>query len=197
MLGHCERFEHIRRTLWSLAASVTARLIVILSSSLALQVAQVSQELKANVDKPAPAGPQEKTSLKVEAPATATKPHSEKEFAGQVLRPDGSPAKGLSILGYSRFGKLTPDVSLENGSFARATTDADGKFKLNVSSSGPAIFWILPVDLAGERHVVPEVTGSQGQLGRLTLKSGISQASARATDRRRTRLHARHRRPHA
>jgi hypothetical protein len=55
-------------------------------------------------------------------------------IAGRVERPDGSPAKGVSILAYSRSGKLKVGESVEYGSFSKAKTDAAGNFK--VASSG-------------------------------------------------------------
>lgn len=95
-----------------------------------------------------------------------------KPIAGHVERPDGSPAKGVSILAYSRSGKLKAGEGFEYGSFSKAKTDDAGKFKVNVTTPGLAVFWILPDDLAGELHGVPE--GKRGELGRFTLKPGVS-----------------------
>jgi hypothetical protein len=95
-----------------------------------------------------------------------------KPIAGHVDRPDGSPARRVSILAYSRSGQLKAGVPFEYGSFSRAKTDEEGNFKLNVTTPGLAVFWILPDDLAGELHGVPE--GKRGDLGRFTLKPGAS-----------------------
>ena len=95
-----------------------------------------------------------------------------KPIAGHVERPDGSPAKGVSILAYSRSGKLKAGESFEYGSFSKAKTDDAGNFKVNVTTPGLAVFWILPDDLAGELHGVPE--GKRGDLGKFTLKPGVS-----------------------
>jgi beta-lactamase regulating signal transducer with metallopeptidase domain len=93
-------------------------------------------------------------------------------IAGKVERPDGSPAKGVSILTYSRSGKLKAGEAFEYGSFAKAKTDDSGRFKVNVTTPGLAVFWILPDDLAGELHGVPEA--KRGDLGRFTLKPGTA-----------------------
>lgn len=95
-----------------------------------------------------------------------------KPIAGRVELPDGSPAKGVSILAYSRSGKLKVGEAIEYGSFSKAKTDATGNFKVNVTTPGLAVFWILPDDLAGELHGVPE--GKRGDLGKFTLKPGVS-----------------------
>jgi hypothetical protein len=95
-----------------------------------------------------------------------------KPIAGHVERPDGSPAKGVSILAYSRSGKLKVGETVEYGSFSKAKTDETGNFKVNVTTPGLAVFWILPDDLAGELHGVPE--GTRGDLGKFTLKPGVA-----------------------
>jgi Carboxypeptidase regulatory-like domain len=95
-----------------------------------------------------------------------------KPIAGHVDRPDGAPAKSVSILAYSRSGKLKVGEGFEYGSFSKAKTDAAGNFKVNVTTPGLAVFWILPDDLAGELHGVPE--GKRGDFGKFTLKPGVS-----------------------
>jgi hypothetical protein len=95
-----------------------------------------------------------------------------KPITGHVERPDGSPAKNVAILAYSRSGKLKAGESFEYGSFSKAKTDAAGNFKVNVTTPGLAVFWILPDDLAGELHGVPDE--KRGDLGRFTLKPGVS-----------------------
>ena len=95
-----------------------------------------------------------------------------KPIAGHVERPDGSPAKNVSILAYSRSGKLNVGESFEYGSFSKAKTDAAGNFKVTVTTPGLAVFWILPDDLASELHGVADE--KRGDLGRFTLKPGVS-----------------------
>ncbi|MFI5459455.1 MAG: M56 family metallopeptidase [Isosphaerales bacterium] len=95
-----------------------------------------------------------------------------KPIAGRVELPDGSPAKGVSILAYSLSGKRKAGETFEHGSFSKAKTDLAGNFKVNVTTPGLAVFWILPDHLAGELHGVPE--GKRGDLGRFTLKPGVS-----------------------
>jgi len=94
-----------------------------------------------------------------------------KPITGRVERPDGSPAKGVSILAYSRSGKLKAGEAMEYGSFSKAKTDEAGNFKVNVTTPGLAVYWILPDDLAGELHGVPE--GKRGDMGKFTLKPGV------------------------
>ena len=95
-----------------------------------------------------------------------------KPIAGHLERPDGSPAKGVSILAYSRSGVLKAGETFEYGSFSKAKTDDTGNFKVNVTTPGLAVFWILPDDLAGELHRVAE--GKRGDLGRFSLKPGVA-----------------------
>src|SRR5436309_5138910 len=77
-----------------------------------------------------------------------------KPIAGHVERPDGSPARRVAILAYSRSGQLKAGVPFEYGSFSKAKTDEGGNFKVNVTTPGLAVVWILPDDLAGELHGV-------------------------------------------
>ncbi len=95
-----------------------------------------------------------------------------KAIAGHIDRPDGSAAKNVSILAYSRSGKLAAGETFEYGSFSRGKTDDAGNFKVMVTTPGLAVFWILPDDLAGELHGVPD--GKRGELGRFTLQQGVS-----------------------
>jgi hypothetical protein len=78
----------------------------------------------------------------------------------------------VSILAYSRTGKLRAGEPFEYGSFSRTKTDAAGHFQVNVTTPGLAVFWILPDDLAGQLHAVPEE--KRGELGRFTLDPGVA-----------------------
>jgi len=270
-----EPLEHRCRALWSLAAAVSAAVVMVVASGLRLDAAPAAQEPKPKEEKAAPTEPEDKGKPKAEAPKMETlhytgkvkeigtgkpiagatvvvrrsilkrnnentilqetrhttdaggtysftippeqvaerylyieldvehpdyatqagfgyalsmirkneklgeRPFFEnvelrpgKPIAGRVERPDGSPAKGVSILAYSRSGKLEVGKVIEYGSFSKAKTDLAGNFKVNVTTPGLAVFWILPDDLAGELHGVPE--GKRGDLGRFTLKPGVS-----------------------
>ena len=60
----------------------------------------------------------------------------------------------------------------EYGSFARAKTDAQGRFRLPITTPGQAAYWVLPKDYAPELYVVPD--GKRGDIGTITLKKGVS-----------------------
>ncbi len=96
-----------------------------------------------------------------------------KPIAGRVETPEGEPAAGVVVLAYSRTDKVSRD-HFEYGSFAQAETDAQGRFRLPITTPGQAAYWLLPKDLAPELYVVPE--GKRGDLGTTTLKKGVSVA---------------------
>ena len=89
---------------------------------------------------------------------------------GRVETPEGAPASGVKILAYSVTDKL-PRGEIEYGSFARATTDADGRFRVPITTPGRGVFWVLPKEYAPEMHGLPG--GKRGDLGTLTLKKGV------------------------
>jgi beta-lactamase regulating signal transducer with metallopeptidase domain len=92
-------------------------------------------------------------------------------ISARVETPDGGPAAGVEILAYSRTDKLTKN-NFEYGSFARATTDAMGRFQLPITTPGQGVFWILPKAYAPQMHVLAD--GKRGELGTFTLKKGVS-----------------------
>jgi Carboxypeptidase regulatory-like domain len=75
------------------------------------------------------------------------------------------------VLAYSRTDK---GGALEYGSFARAETDAQGRFRLPITTPGQAAYWFLPKDYAVELYLVPD--GKRGDMGTITLKKGVSVA---------------------
>ena len=93
-------------------------------------------------------------------------------ITGSVETPEGMPASGVKLLAYSRTDKILK--GLEYGSFARAETDARGRFRLPITTPGPAAYWVLPKDYAVELYVVPD--GKRGDMGTITLKKGVSVA---------------------
>jgi beta-lactamase regulating signal transducer with metallopeptidase domain len=101
-----------------------------------------------------------------------------KPITGLVARPDGSPAKGVSIVTYSRAGDREPRDKVELletvGVFLKTKTDDIGKFTVKIATPGSAVFWILPNDLAGEMHAVPGLRGRDGHVGGFVLKPGVS-----------------------
>jgi hypothetical protein len=99
-------------------------------------------------------------------------------ITGRVETPEGEPAAGVQVLAYSRTDKL-PRGQFEYGSFARAKTDAEGKFWLPITTPGRAVYWILPKAYAPELHLLAD--GKRGDLGTITLKKGVT-VTGRASD---------------
>jgi len=75
-------------------------------------------------------------------------------------------------MAYSMSEKLRLGEALRPGRFSSEWTDESGNFNIAVITPGVAVFWILPGDLAGELHEVPD--GKRGDLGTFTLKPGVS-----------------------
>jgi hypothetical protein len=92
-------------------------------------------------------------------------------ITGRVETPDGNPAAGVELLAYSVTDKL-PKGQFEYGSFARARTDAEGRFRLPITTPGRAVYWLLPRPYAPELHALPD--GKRGDLGTFTLKPGAT-----------------------
>ncbi len=92
-------------------------------------------------------------------------------ITGRVETPEGQPAAGVDLLAYSRTDKL-PKGQFEYGSFARAKTDAEGKFRLPITTPGRAVYWVLPRAYAPELHGLAD--GKRGALGTITLKKGVT-----------------------
>lgn len=95
-------------------------------------------------------------------------------ITGKVETPEGAPAAGVDLLAYS-----TTDKAFEYGSFARATTDPDGSFRIPITTPGKGVLWILPKDFAPESHEL--LDGRRGDLGTFRLKPGVRWAG-RALD---------------
>ncbi len=100
-----------------------------------------------------------------------------KPITGRVETPEGMPAAGVVVIAYSRSAKV--GGSFEYGSFARAETDAQGGFRLPVTTPGHVAYWVLPKNHAPELCVVPE--RKRGDMGTITLKKGIC-ATGRVLD---------------
>jgi beta-lactamase regulating signal transducer with metallopeptidase domain len=99
---------------------------------------------------------------------------------GRIETPDGKPAVGVELLAYSNTDKIKPGSgTFEYGSFSKAVTDQEGRFRFPVVTPGPAVFWILPREYAPEMHAVPE--GKRGDFGRFVLQKGVT-VTGRALD---------------
>ena len=90
-------------------------------------------------------------------------------ITGRVETPEGAPAVGVDLLAYSKTNKLTKG-HFEYGSFAKAKTDADGKFRLPITTPGQGVYWVLPSKYAPEMHVLAD--GKRGDLGDDHLDQG-------------------------
>lgn len=91
-----------------------------------------------------------------------------KPVNGVVKTPDGKPAAGVKIMSYSVTSKRD-NGTFEYGSFADIRTDADGKFRLPLTTPGWAVVWVLPEEYVPTTHVINE---KRGDLGTFTLATG-------------------------
>jgi Zn-dependent protease with chaperone function len=92
-------------------------------------------------------------------------------ITGRVETPEGAPASGVELLAYSRTNKILKG-HFEYGSFAKAKTDAEGRFRLPITTPGQGVYWILPDKYAPELRVLPD--GKRGDLGTITLTKGVA-----------------------
>ena len=58
--------------------------------------------------------------------------------------------------------------------FTQAKTDAQGRFRLPITTPGEGAYWVKPKDYVPELFVVPK--GKRGDMGTITLKKGVSVA---------------------
>ena len=93
-------------------------------------------------------------------------------ITGRVETPEGRPAAGVLVLAYSRTDKA--GGSSESARFTQAKTDAQGRFRLPITTPGEGAYWVMPKDYAPELFVVPK--GKRGDMGTITLKKGVSVA---------------------
>jgi protocatechuate 3,4-dioxygenase beta subunit len=91
-------------------------------------------------------------------------------ITGTVQTPEGQPAAGVKMLAYSVTNRRTGG-EFEYGSFADTKTDAQGKFRLPLTTPGFAVFWLLPEQHAPSTHVLKN--NKRGELGTLTLRTGV------------------------
>jgi protocatechuate 3,4-dioxygenase beta subunit len=93
-----------------------------------------------------------------------------KAITGLVQTPEGKPASGVKVLAYSVTSKKQ-EHEFEYGSFADCKTDAQGRFRLVLTTPGAAVFWLLPEEYAPSTH--PVKNDKRGELGSFTLGNGI------------------------
>ena len=82
-----------------------------------------------------------------------------KPITGRVETPEGSPAAGVELLAYSA-PTSCPRGRFEYGSFAKTKTDADGKFRLPITTPGQGVFWVLPKEYAPSCTCSPTASGA-------------------------------------
>ncbi len=92
-------------------------------------------------------------------------------ITGRVETPEGRPAAGVLVLAYSCTDKAGGPTE---HCFTQARTDAQGRFRLPITTPGEGAFWVKPKDYAPELFVVPK--GKRGDMGTITLKKGVSVA---------------------
>ncbi|MBX6314714.1 MAG: carboxypeptidase regulatory-like domain-containing protein [Isosphaeraceae bacterium] len=92
-----------------------------------------------------------------------------KAITGRVETPDGRPAAGIEVRGFSK--PESKSRTFEFGSFAKGKTDEQGQFRLVLTTPGPAVFWLLPADYAPSLHVLKD--NKRGDLGLFVLQKGI------------------------
>jgi beta-lactamase regulating signal transducer with metallopeptidase domain len=94
---------------------------------------------------------------------------------GRIETPDGEAAQGIELLAYSNTDKFKPgEGPFEYGSFSKAVTDRDGRFRIPVVTPGPAVFWILPRAYAPAMHSVPG--DKRGDFGTFVIQKGVTVA---------------------
>jgi RNA polymerase sigma factor (sigma-70 family) len=91
-------------------------------------------------------------------------------ITGTVQIPEGQPAAGVKVLAYSVTDRRSQG-NFEYGSFAETRTDAQGRFRLALTTPGFAVYWLLPEQYVPETHVLKG--NKRGELGTLTMKPGI------------------------
>jgi hypothetical protein len=92
-----------------------------------------------------------------------------KAIQARILTPEGNPATNVRISAYCTHSALSATYP-KLGTFTEASTDADGRFRLNLFPSGPAVFWILSTDYALSTNILE--ADKRGDLGTIMLTRG-------------------------
>jgi hypothetical protein len=90
-----------------------------------------------------------------------------KPISGRIETPEGMPATGVVVMAYFA-------GQIGHGSWARTETDAQGRFRLPITTPGQGAYLLLPKDYVPELYLVPD--GKRGDIGTTTLKKGVSVA---------------------
>jgi beta-lactamase regulating signal transducer with metallopeptidase domain len=105
------------------------------------------------------------------------------KLTGKVETPEGAPAAGVKVFGYSKFD---PEALNARGFFIEGETDQEGVFRLNAVRGGKAVLWLLPEEYAPSTHIVERKLSELGQqvLRGLDLDDAASKAPETATKQR-------------
>jgi beta-lactamase regulating signal transducer with metallopeptidase domain len=93
-----------------------------------------------------------------------------KAVEARLLNPEGAPVAGVQINAFCTNPEAKRKDPNEWGAFTWTSTDADGRFRLDLFPSGPAVVWISPRDYAPSTHVLKN--GTRGDLGAIVLEKG-------------------------
>ncbi len=93
-----------------------------------------------------------------------------KPIEGRLVNPEGTPVAGVRINAFCTNPELKREDPNEWGAFMWTSTNADGRFRLNLFPSGPAVFWVLPERYAQSTHVLKN--DKRGDMGTIALEVG-------------------------
>ncbi len=88
------------------------------------------------------------------------------EVSGTIVTPEGTPAGGIVVLGFSMLDRN----DFESWSFNETKTDDKGFFRLMVAKGGDAVFWPLPEKYA---PCIRYPEKKRGDEGRIVLEKGV------------------------
>ena len=88
------------------------------------------------------------------------------ELSGTIVTPEGTPAGGIVVLGFSMLDRN----DFESWSFNETKTDDKGFFRLMVAKGGDAVFWPLPEKYA---PCIRYPEKKRGDEGRIVLEKGV------------------------
>jgi hypothetical protein len=93
-----------------------------------------------------------------------------KAIEGRLVNPEGAPVAGVQINAFCTDPEGKKKDPNEFGAFTWGSTDTDGRFRLDLFPSGPAVFWICPRDHSLSTHVLKN--DRRGDLGTIALETG-------------------------
>jgi uncharacterized GH25 family protein len=100
---------------------------------------------------------------------------------GIVVDPSGQPLSDVEILTYTQSDHAKE--GFPRGSFGKAATDKDGRFKIIVATPGDGVLWITPKEYCPQAHRIKDKRGDWGKLVMVqgtTVKGTIRDARGKA-----------------